>query len=50
MKLLTSGLGRGRRGEMPAIERQPFLAKLERALVMEVAIHHVDTLRFLLAT
>ena len=35
-------------GRAPAIERQPMFATLERLLVMEVLIHHVDTLRFLL--
>jgi len=28
--------------------RQPFFATEERLLLMEVMIHHVDTLRFLL--
>lgn len=47
MTLLTSGLVPDAAGRLHAIERQPFLASLSRALVMEVAIHHIDTLRFL---
>jgi predicted dehydrogenase len=30
------------------VDRQPFFATLDRLLLMEVMIHHVDTLRFLL--
>jgi len=48
MTLLTSGLVVDSSGRAPAIERQPMFATLERLLVMEVVIHHVDTLRFLL--
>jgi D-apiose dehydrogenase len=48
MTLLTSGLLADANGNLPAIERQPFMAKLDRALVMEVLIHHIDTLRFLM--
>ena len=48
MTLLTSGLVVDASGRAPAIERQPMFATLERLLVMEVLIHHVDTLRFLL--
>jgi predicted dehydrogenase len=48
MTLLTSGLLPDAQGRLPAIERQPFMAHLQRALVMEVLIHHIDTLRFLL--
>jgi predicted dehydrogenase len=48
MTLLTSGLIVDGTGRAPAIERQPMFATLERLLVMEVLIHHVDTLRFLL--
>ena len=48
MTLLTSGLIVDGSGRAPAIERQPMFATLERLLVMEVVIHHVDTLRFLL--
>ena len=48
MSLLTSGLILDAQGKYPAIERQPFLAELDRALVMEILIHHIDTLRYLL--
>ena len=48
MALFTSGLIVDASGRAPAIERQPMFATLERLLVMEVLIHHVDTLRFLL--
>lgn len=48
MTLLSSGLIENARGVLPALERQPFIASLTRALVMEILIHHIDTLRFLL--
>lgn len=48
MSLMTSGLVRDAEGRLPALVRQPMLASLERFLVMEVLIHLVDTLRFLL--
>ena len=48
MTLLSSGLIEDARGLLPALERQPFIATLDRALVMEILIHHIDTLRFLL--
>jgi predicted dehydrogenase len=48
MMILTSGLLPDESGALPALERQPMLAGLERMLLMEVMIHHVDTLRFLL--
>jgi predicted dehydrogenase len=48
MTLFTSGLVAEASGRAPAIERQPVFATLERLLVMEVLIHHVDTLRYLL--
>lgn len=48
LTLLTSGLLPDEAGRLPALERQPFVAGLDRALVMEILIHHVDTLRFLL--
>jgi predicted dehydrogenase len=48
MSLFTSGLIADGSGRAPAIERQPMFATLDRLLVMEVLIHHVDTLRFLL--
>ena len=48
MTLLSSGLIENARGVLPALERQPFIASLTRALVMVILIHHIDTLRFLL--
>ena len=48
MSLFTSGLVSDREGRRPALVRQPMLATLERFLLMEVLIHLVDTLRFLL--
>lgn len=48
MTLLSSGLIADARGMLPVLERQPFIATLDRALVMEILIHHIDTLRFLL--
>jgi D-apiose dehydrogenase len=48
MSLLTSGLLLDARGVRPALARQPMLASLDRLLLMEVLIHHVDTLRYLL--
>ena len=36
------------KGQLPALVRQPMLAGLDRMLLMEVMIHHVDTLRFLI--
>ena len=47
MSVLTSGLLPDATGALPALARQPMLAGLDRMLVMEVLIHHVDTLRFL---
>ena len=48
MSLLTSGLVPREDGTLPALARQPMLAELDRFLLMEVMIHLVDTLRFLL--
>jgi D-apiose dehydrogenase len=48
MTLLSSGLLPDAQGQRPALVRQPFMATLQRALVMEVLIHHIDTLRHLL--
>ena len=49
MTLLSSGLVPDASGALPALVRQPFVATLQRALVMEILIHHIDTLRFLLS-
>lgn len=48
LDVLSSGMIPDAAGLRPALERQPFLASLERFLVMEILIHHIDTLRFLL--
>ncbi len=48
LSLLTSGFLPDATGTIPALVRQPMLATLDRLLVMEVLIHHIDTLRFLL--
>ena len=48
MTLLSSGLVADALGKLPGLERQPFMRTLDRMLVMEVLIHHLDTLRFLL--
>lgn len=48
MNFLTSGLIPDEQGRYATIDRQPFIATLSRALVMEILIHHIDTLRFLL--
>jgi predicted dehydrogenase len=48
MSLLTSGLLPDERGALPALVRQPMFATLDRLLVMELLIHLVDTLRYLL--
>lgn len=46
--LLTAGMLPGPEGTRPALVRQPFMRGLDRMLVAEVLIHHLDTLRFLL--
>ena len=48
LEVMTSGLLPDEHGALPALVRQPMLAGLERMLLMEVMIHHVDVLRFLL--
>jgi predicted dehydrogenase len=48
MSLLSSGLIADAQDLLPALVRQPFIAGLDRAMVMEILIHHIDTLRFLL--
>lgn len=48
MTVLTSGFVPGPDGKLYAVERQPFFATEKRLLLMEVLIHHVDCLRFLL--
>lgn len=48
MTLFSSGMLPAADGKRPLLERQPFMRTLDRMLVMEVLIHHLDTLRFLL--
>ncbi len=48
MSLFSSGMLADADGTRPMLVRQPFLAGLERMLVTEVLIHHIDTLRYLL--
>lgn len=48
LRMLTGGLIPSQDGGLPALVRQPMLESLERMLLMEVLIHHVDALRFLL--
>jgi predicted dehydrogenase len=48
LEFLSSGMIPDASGERPALVRQPFLRSLDRLLVMEILIHHLDTLRFLL--
>lgn len=45
---MSSGMIAGSSGERPALIRQPGFSELPRLLVLEVLIHHLDTLRFLL--
>lgn len=45
---LSSGMIPDAEGERPALVRQPNFRKLQRLLLGEVMIHHLDTLRFLL--
>ena len=48
LSVLTSGLLPDDSGALPALVRQPNLAALDRMLLMEILIHQVDVLRFLL--
>ena len=45
---LSSGMIPDANGARPALVRQPNFVEIERLLVMEVLIHQLDTLRFLL--
>lgn len=47
-EFLSSGMIPGPDGLRPALVRQPFFRSQPRLLVMEVLIHHLDTLRYLL--
>lgn len=46
-EFLSSGMVMDAIGQRPALVRQPFFRTQQRLLVMEVLIHHLDTLRFL---
>ena len=48
MRVLSGGLIADEDGTLPTLRRQPMMSGLERMLLMEVMIHHVDALRFLL--
>lgn len=43
----SSGLCLSQSGTYPALERQPFLAELDRLIVFELLGHHIDVLSFL---
>ncbi|MBB3456523.1 putative dehydrogenase [Rhizobium sp. BK313] len=47
-EFLSSGMIADAQGNRPALVRQPFFRRQQRLLVMEVMIHHLDTLRYLL--
>lgn len=48
MQTRSSGLLQNEHGVRPQFERQPFFAQLERLLIGELLIHHLDVLRWLL--
>lgn len=48
MQVRSSGLLPNEEGILPQLMRQPFFAQLERLLIGEVLIHHLDVLRWLL--
>lgn len=47
LRMASSGLLPDRLGTRPALVRQPFFADMERFLVFEVLVHHLDVLRWL---
>lgn len=47
VRVCTSGLLPDAGGCLPALQRQPMLGGLDRMLLMEVMIHHIDALRML---
>jgi predicted dehydrogenase len=47
LDFLSGGMITDASGARPALVRQPFFRTLDRLLVTEVLIHHLDTLRFL---
>jgi len=46
-EVASAGLLPDAEGRLPALVRQPFMARLPRLLVFELMIHHLDVLRFL---
>jgi predicted dehydrogenase len=48
MQVRSSGLLPGESGVRPQLVRQPFCASLERFMINETLIHHLDVLRWLL--
>jgi predicted dehydrogenase len=48
LEFVSSGMIPDADGRRPALIRQPFLRSLDRLLVMEILIHHLDTLRVLI--
>lgn len=48
LEFQSSGMIADAEGRRPALTRQPFLRSLDRMLVTEILIHHLDTLRFLI--
>jgi D-apiose dehydrogenase len=45
---LSSGLVPRGDGPPPSLQRQPFLAGMDRLIILELLIHHLDTARYLL--
>ena len=49
LSALSSGLlSRNADGVPMALARQPFMARMQRFIIMELLIHHLDTIRYLL--
>ena len=48
LDFLSSGMIVDANGQRPALVRQPFFRRQQRLLVMEVLIHQLDTLRYLI--
>ncbi len=45
---LSSGLVPRGKEPPPSLQRQPFFARMDRLIILELLIHHLDTARFLL--
>ncbi len=49
LSAFSSGLlSRNAEGVPAALARQPFMARMQRFIIMELLIHHLDTIRFLM--